>query len=105
MAWVQSVVEISQVQIVSIDGKRLCGSGEHCKKSIVHMVRAWSRANNMVLGQCKVDDKYNEITAIPVLLDVLMLKECLVTMMRWDVKRIAEKIISKEADYILALKG
>ncbi len=75
VAWIQSVAEISQGQIVSIDGKRLCGSGEYGKKSILHMVSAWSGANNMVLGQRKVDDKSNEITAIPSLLDVLMLKE------------------------------
>lgn len=105
-AWVQSVARISQGQIVSIDGKRLCGSGEHGKKSIVHMVSAWSSANNMVLGQRKVDDKSNEITAIPALLDVLVLKGCIVTIDAMGCqKEIAEKIISKEADYILALKG
>lgn len=105
-AWIQSVAELSKGQIVSIDGKRLCGSGEHGSKSIVHMVSAWSGANNLVLGQCKVDDKSNEITAIPALLEVLMLKECIVTIDAMGCQNdIAEKIISKEADYILALKG
>lgn len=105
-AWVQSVAELTKGQIVSIDGKRLCGSGEHGNKSIVHMVSAWSGANNLVLGQCKVDDKSNEITAIPALLDVLMLKECIVTIDAMGCQKdIAEKIISKEADYILALKS
>jgi predicted transposase YbfD/YdcC len=60
----------------------------------------------MVLGQCKVDDKSNEITAIPALLDVLMIKGCIVTIDAMGCqKHIAEKIISKEADYILALKS
>ena len=106
VTWVQSVAEISQGEIVSIDGKQLRGSGEHGRKSIVHMVSAWSSANNMVLGQRKVDDKSNEITAIPALLDVLMLKGCIVTIDAMGCQKdIAEKIISKEADYILALKG
>lgn len=106
VAWVQSVAELTQGDIVSIDGKRLCGSGEHGSKSIVHMVSAWSSANNLVLGQCKVDDKSNEITAIPALLEVLMIKECIITIDAMGCQKdIAEKIISKEADYILALKG
>ncbi len=105
-AWIRSVAEISQGQVVSIDGKRLCGSGEHGKKSIVHMVSAWSGANNMVLGQCKVDDKSNEITAIPALLNVLMVKGCIITIDAMGCQKdIAEKIISKEADYVLALKA
>ncbi len=105
-SWIQSVGVMSKGQIVSIDGKRLCGSGEHGSKSIVHMVSAWSGANNLVLGQCKVDDKSNEITAIAALLEVLFLKECIVTIDAMGCQTdIAEKIISKEADYILALKG
>lgn len=106
VAWVQSVAKITEGQIVSIDGKRLCGSGEHGKKTIIHMVSAWSSANNMVLAQQKVNDKSNEITAIPALLDVLVLKGCIVTIDAMGCQReIAEKIITKEADYILALKG
>lgn len=95
------MAQITQGQIVSIDGKRLCSCGEHGKKSIVHMVSAWSNANNMVLGQCKIDDKSNEITAIPALLDVLMIKGCIVTIDAMGCqKNIAEKIINKEADYV-----
>ncbi len=106
VAWVQSVAKITEGQIVSIDGKRLRGSGEHGKKTIIHMVSAWSSANNMVLAQQKVNDKSNEITAIPALLDVLVLKGCIVTIDAMGCQReIAEKIINKEADYILALKG
>src|SRR6266508_1015808 len=62
--------------------------------------------NNMVLAQEKVDDKSNEITAIPALLDVLFLKGCIVTIDAMGCQRdIAEKIVTKEADYILAVKG
>lgn len=63
--WVQSVAQISEGRIVSIDGKRLCGSGCEGKKAIVHMVSAWCNTNNLVMGQVKTDDKSNEITAIP----------------------------------------
>ncbi|MBA4140454.1 MAG: ISAs1 family transposase [Segetibacter sp.] len=69
------------------------------------MVRAWSNANNMVLAQTKVDDKSNEITAIPKLLDVLMIKGCVNTIDAMGCqKEIAGNIIDKEAHYILAFK-
>jgi hypothetical protein len=51
--------------VVSIDGKALCGTREAGKKTLVHMVSAWASANNLVMAQRKVDDKSNEITAIP----------------------------------------
>ncbi|HEU0064837.1 MAG TPA: ISAs1 family transposase [Flavisolibacter sp.] len=106
LLWVQSVATITDGQIVSIDGKRLCGSGKNGAKSIIHMVSAWSNANNMVLAQTKADDKSNEITAIPQLLDVLMLKGCIVTIDAMGCqKQIAENIVNKQAHYILAVKN
>jgi len=84
ISWVQSMAKISEGQIVSIDGKRLRNSGEQGKKAILHMVSAWSNANNMVLGQLKVNGKSNEITAIPALLDLLMVQGCWITI---DVRR------------------
>ena len=70
------------------------------------MVSAWATANRVVLGQVKTEDKSNEITAIPELLDVLALKDCIVTIDAMGCqKNIAAKIIDKDADYILALKG
>ena len=70
------------------------------------MVSAWCRENSLVLGQLKVDDKSNEITAIPALLDMLCLKGCIVTIDAMGCqKAIAAKIIEKEAHYLLALKG
>ncbi len=68
--WVQSIAQLTKGDVVSIDGKRLCGSEQNGCKSIIHMVSAWSEANEIVLAQYKVGDKSNEITAIPSLLEV-----------------------------------
>ena len=105
MSWVQSIVTTLEGQIINFDGKRLCNSGQGGSKSVIHMVSAWSGANKMVLGQVKVDDKSNEITAIPELLDLLMVKGSLVTIDAMGCQRdIAAKIIEKQADYMLAVK-
>ena len=104
--WVQTAAQISEGSIISIDGKRMCHSGEDGSKAIIHMVSAWSHANNLVLAQQKVGDKSNEITAIPALLDLLDVKGCLVTIDAMGCQQdITDKIISKKADYILAVKG
>jgi predicted transposase YbfD/YdcC len=104
--WIEQIASLTEGEVVSIDGKRLCGSGEDGKRSIIHMVSAWSEANSLVLAQVKVDDKSNEITAIPNLLEVLELKGCIVTLDAMGCqKEIAEAIIHKGADYILAVKG
>jgi predicted transposase YbfD/YdcC len=104
--WTRSVAILTEGEVISIDGKSICGSRDKNKKSIVHMVSAWAGVNNIVLGQVKVDDKSNEITAIPELLKLLVLKGCIVTIDAMGCQKdIAEAIISQEADYILALKG
>jgi len=103
--WVESAARLAEGQIISIDGKRLCNSGEKGSKAIIHMVSAWSNENNMVLAQQKVGDKSNEIKAIPLLLDMLTVKGCIITIDAMGCQKdIAEKIKSKEADYILAVK-
>lgn len=103
--WVQSIAGISNGKVVSIDGKRLCNAGTGGKKAIIHMVSAWSSENNMVLGQVKTEEKSNEITAIPTLLDLLMLEGAIVTIDAMGCqKAIAEKIVEKKADYVLAVK-
>jgi len=105
-SWVQSVAQLTAGSIISIDGKRMCNSGQGGSKALIHMVSAWSSANEMVLAQQKVDDKSNEITAIPALLDILDLKGCLVTIDAMGCQHdIAKKIISKGANYILAVKN
>jgi len=104
--WTCSVARLTDGEVINIDGKTICGSRDKNKKSIVHMVSAWANVNNIVLGQVKVDDKSNEITAIPELLNLLVLKGCIVTIDAMGCqKEIASSIISGEADYILALKG
>jgi len=104
-AWVSSIAKLTAGEVVAIDGKALCGTREVGKSTLVHMVSAWASANNLVLAQRKVDDKSNEITAIPKLLAALELSGTVVTIDAMGCQRsIAEKIISKKADYILAVK-
>lgn len=104
--WVQSVATLSKGEVVSIDGKRLCGSGTDGKEAIVHMVSAWSSANHWVLGSYKVDEKSKEITAIPKLLEMLDLAGCIITVdaMGGCQTEIAEPIVKHQAHYILAVK-
>lgn len=103
--WVQSVAEITNGRVVSVDGKRLRNSGVNGQKGFIHMVSAWCNTNNMVLGQVKTDEKSNEITAIPALLGLLVLEGAIVTIDAMGCQQqIAEKIIDCKADYVLAVK-
>ncbi len=103
--WVVSIARLTAGEVVAIDGKALCGTREAGKKTLVHMVSAWASANNLVLAQRKVDDKSNEITAIPKLLAALELGGTVVTIDAMGCQRsIAEKIVARNADYILAVK-
>ena len=103
--WVVSIAKLTAGEVVAIDGKALCGTREAGKKTLVHMVSAWASANNLVLAQRKVDDKSNEITAIPRLLDALELSGTVVTIDAMGCQRsIAANIVDKKADYILAVK-
>jgi hypothetical protein len=65
VAWVSSIAKLTAGEVVAIDGKTLCGTRESGKKALVHMVSAWAEGNGLVLAQRKVDEKSNEITAIP----------------------------------------
>jgi predicted transposase YbfD/YdcC len=106
LSWVQEVASLTKGEVISIDGKRLCSSGEDGKRSFIHLVSAWSESNQMMLGEVKVEEKTNEITAIPTLLSVLELNGCIVTLDAMGCQReIAEVIVDKGADYILAVKG
>jgi predicted transposase YbfD/YdcC len=103
--WVNSISLITKGQVIAIDGKTLCGAKSKGIKSPVHMVSAWANDNNLVLGQVRVNDKSNEITAIPELLDKLMIKGNIITIDAMGTQtNIVEKIIKNEADYILAVK-
>ena len=103
--WVQSIASITNGRVVSIDGKRMCNSGMDGKKAFIHMVSAWCNSNNMVLGQEKTDEKSNEITAIPALLELLILEGAIVTIDAMGCQTsIASKITEQGADYVLAVK-
>jgi len=105
VAWVSSIAKLTAGEVVAIDGKALRGTREAGKATVVHMVSAWASANNLVLAQRKVDAKSNEITAIPKLLAALELSGTVVTIDAMGCQRaIAEKIVGKNADYILAVK-
>jgi hypothetical protein len=105
VAWVSSIAQLTASEVVALDGKALRGTQEAGKKAIVHMVSAWANTNSLVLGQRKVDEKSNEIKAIPKLLDALALSGTVVIIDAMGCQRaIAEKIVAKKADYILAVK-
>jgi len=91
---------------VAIDGKTLKGSHERCQgKKALHLISAWATEQHLSLGQLKVDDKTNEITAVPKLLDSLLLKGAIVTLDAMGCqRRIAQHIKAQEADYVLAVK-
>jgi predicted transposase YbfD/YdcC len=106
LKWVKSINEATQGEVISIDGKTIRGSRKAGFKTATHIVSAWADQNELVLGQIKVDEKSNEITAIPKLLNALLIKGCVVTIDAMGCqKKIARKIVSKQADYILAVKG
>ncbi len=103
VAWVASIARLTAGEVVSIDGKALRGT--RGKKAIVHMVSAWANTNNLVLAQRRVDEKSNEITAIPKLLQTLELSGTVVTIDAMGCQRsIAGQIVERKADYILAVK-
>jgi len=105
--WVQSISDLTDGEIVAIDGKRVRRSyDKNNNKAAIHMVSAWACKNGIVLGQKKTEDKSNEITAIPKLLEVLEIKGCIVTIDAMGCQKdIAKAIRDKDADYVLALKG
>jgi predicted transposase YbfD/YdcC len=106
LAWVQSTVALTAGAVIACDGKTARRSHDRgAGKAPVHMVSAWASADHLVLGQRAVDEKSNEITAIPALLDVLMLKGCIVTIDAMGCQTdIAAQIVAQDADYVLALK-
>jgi predicted transposase YbfD/YdcC len=105
--WMKATAKLTDGQVIAIDGKRLRGSFDKASdKSAIHMVSAWATENGVVLAQVKVDDKSNEITAIPKLLEVLEIAGCIVTTDAMGCqKAIGAKIIDKGADYVFGLKG
>jgi predicted transposase YbfD/YdcC len=111
IAWLRDVRQASPAgptagEVVAIDGKTLRRTFDRGRGlGALHLVSAWATGNGITLGQVAADDKSNEITAIPQLIDLLDLKGCVVTIDAMGCQRdIAAKVVAKEADYVLALK-
>lgn len=106
IAWTSALAEASADRFIAIDGKTLRRSFEHAwNKQGLHLVSAWCEQNQLVLGQIATEQKSNEITAIPKLLDLLNLKGAIVTIDAMGCQReIARKIVDSGADYVLAVK-
>jgi len=105
LRWTQSLREAIPQEVVALDGKAL-RRAMNKSQTPRYIVSAWAESNNLVLGQLKVDEKSNEITAVPELLRVLELAGCIVTVDAMGCqKKIAKEIIEADADYVLALKG
>ena len=104
--WIKAIEKLTAGQVVAIDGKQLRRSHDHdAGKAAIYMVSAWATTNQVVLGQRKVDDKSNEITAIPELLKLLDLAGCIVTIDAIGTQtEIVKTIVDGGADYLLSVK-
>ena len=107
LRWMGAIAQVTEGEVVALDGKQLRRSFDtQSDKAAINMVSAWASSNRLVLGQRQVDAKSNEITAIPQLLEALMIKGCVVTLDALNCQtKTAEVIVEKEADYLLALKA
>ena len=106
LSWVTALHDITDGQVVAIDGKTLRRSFDKATgKAAIHMVSAWATANHISLGQVVVDAKSNEITAIPKLLEILDISGALVTIDAMGCQtEIAQKILDGNGDYVLHVK-
>ena len=107
VAWVAALTGTPE-GVISVDGKTVRRSGQKKKggKAPIHMVSAFAARQRLVLGQMKVAEKSNEIVAIPKLLEMLAIEGAIVTIDAMGCQReIAQKVVEKKADYVLALKG
>ncbi len=104
--WVNAIAALSPGEVVAVDGKTIRKSGDGTVgKSALHVVSAYASAHRVCLGQEVVDEKSNEITAIPELLKVLDLQGCTVTLDAMGCQqKIAQQILAKKADYVLMVK-
>jgi predicted transposase YbfD/YdcC len=105
-SWLKDLVRDLGAQVIPIDGKTLKGSYDrNHEQSALHLVSAWASEHRLFLGQIKVEDKSNEITAIPALLELLDIAGCIITIDAMGTQtKIAHQIQAQGADYILALK-
>jgi predicted transposase YbfD/YdcC len=107
VGWVEAIRLKLPGDVIALDGKTERRTHDRAiDLSPLHIVSAWSTANRLVLGQVRVDDKSNEITAIPLLLDILDVQGCIITIDALGCQvAIAKQIVAQEADYVLACKG
>ena len=106
VAWVAGLTGTPE-GVIAIDGKTARRSGHKRKgQAPIHVVSAFAARQRLVLGQVKVAEKSNEIVAIPKLLDLLVIEGAIITIDAMGCQRdIAQKVVEKKADYVLALKG
>src|SRR6266567_5773961 len=104
--WMEAVATVLPTEVIALDGKTVRRSHDRANgKAAIHMVSAWASTNRLVLAQVKVNDKSNEITAIPELLRALAIEGCIVTIDAMGCQReIAQQIVDQKGDYVLALK-
>lgn len=103
--WARSISDIPEDEIVSVDGKTICGSRDD-NYSVIYMVSAWANKTGIVLGQQRVDGKSNEIPAVPQLLDLIDVQNCTITSDAMSCqKKTVQKIREKNCNYVICLKG
>jgi predicted transposase YbfD/YdcC len=107
LEWIKSVAQITSGEVIAIDGKKLRRSyNKKSSQRAINMVSAWAVSNRLVMGQLKVDNKSNEITAIPELIKLLDISGCIVTIDAIGCqKEIVKTITQQEGDYVIALKS
>jgi predicted transposase YbfD/YdcC len=107
VAWSQALHEFTKGEVIALDGKTIRHSFDRASgQPALHIISAWASENGLALGHVKVDDKSNEITALPKLLDMLDIKGRTVTMDAMGCqKELAEQIVDKGGDYVLCVKG
>ncbi len=104
--WMEDVFQLTAGQVIAVDGKTGRGTCDAQGKSTLHLVSAWATANQVSLGQVQVGEKANEIVAIPTLLDLLVLKGCIVTLDAIGCqKTIVKQIRDQGAEYVVTVKG
>lgn len=105
-SWISSISQLLKEEVVAIDGKTIRRSGsKKIGQRAIHMVSAFARMNGLTLGQVAIDEKSNELKAIPKLLKILNVSECIVTIDAAGCYReVVQSIVQKQADYLIAVK-
>ncbi|MCF7506101.1 ISAs1 family transposase [Vibrio sp. L3-7] len=106
-SWMSCLIESTGSDVIAIDGKTARRSFDtRERRNPLHAVSAWSSQHQLVLGQVVVDEKSNEVSAIPRLLTLLDIENCIITLDAMGCQKdIAKQIVKGKADYVLALKG